>query len=119
MYFNFFEACSHYKENERVSTEDVFVAECLKNHNIFPHDTRDQKLRERFFHFGYPGVALDWDPKIYESADVDEEWDWFVKYTNPYKVKPWPECCSPYPILFHYADSKMKKKLYTHFYLFQ
>ena len=93
--------------HQRGFWEDVNVANCLRvSGNIIPHDTRDNKERERFHPFT---PAQNYQ---YRTPLVNP--DWYPKY-NPF-LKEGFECCSVESISFHYVPGDLMRELYAYLY---
>ena len=72
--------------------EDVNVANCLRQYDIYPYDTRDSQDRERFHPFT---PASQWHYR-------ENSKDWFTKYTQDFEPKFGEECCSREGVSYHY-----------------
>lgn len=81
---------------------DRALLECSRHLGVFPLDSRDGKLKNRFHSYGVVRVAL---------AQYDE---WYVNFHNnfahmpgyfPFELVEGPDCCSRESISFHYVSA--------------
>ncbi|XP_017134547.1 glycoprotein-N-acetylgalactosamine 3-beta-galactosyltransferase 1 isoform X1 [Drosophila miranda] len=76
------------------NAEDVEMGSCLFNLDVKAGDSRDSKLRPRF----YPLLPFDMLLSGYSGLDF-----WLYKYAY-YSVRSCMDCLSEYPVAFHYVN---------------
>ena len=91
---------------KRTNEEDVHTADCLaKACNVTVKDTRDEKLRERFHHYG-PQITWRYKGRI----------RWYQVLTRKVaKVKNGVECCAPDTVAFHYVKNPAMFRYFHHY----
>ena len=82
------------RTNDDAGAEDVEMGKCLQSVNVTAGDSRDEKMRPRFF-------ALTPDSMIVPGVKDMDFWYWKNQF---YPADDGDNCCSETTIAFHYID---------------
>ncbi|DBA03163.1 TPA: LOW QUALITY PROTEIN: hypothetical protein N0F65_003883 [Lagenidium giganteum] len=102
-----------------VVPDDWVISFCMRQHGVFPHDTRDSQQRERFHQYDpkdlyfQPHDENDFNHEVYDS--IYEENNWF---SDHYGIgwKNGDDCCAPDSISFHYVKPPLMDLFYEYYY---
>mmetsp|Transcript_31738 Transcript_31738/g.41013 ORF Transcript_31738/g.41013 Transcript_31738/m.41013 type:complete len:200 (+) Transcript_31738:535-1134(+) len=85
-------------------SEDVMVANCLRQRNILPYDTKDEAGGERYMPFA-PGHHLNYHPP------ANPKDDWYSNYSINCK---WGiDHCAAKSVAFHYIKGDLMRRMYA------
>jgi len=110
--------CENYEMDIETFNEDLQVALCLKENGVLPYNTADDFGRERFHPFCMECFSDDTvlnKPMLYLNEITFRSY-FNSYYKLKYKQKPWPDCCSPWPILFHAYNDGWTGSYFNHFF---
>lgn len=103
----------------QVVPDDWAISFCMREHGVFPHDTRDEQLRERFHQYDPKEVYFhahdenDFNHEVFQS--IYDENTWFSDHQG-IGWKNGDECCAPDTISFHYVKPPLMDQFYEYYY---